>query len=167
LTAATAIPYASLDASRAELARRCREICLALETSGAGAASSLENDLSQALTAVRETFGADSVHEEDLLDLFRAEQTRVTDASILAELLAPRLTAWLEAHKSPSTPVPASTNSPRHETAPSFTAPAPRPLSASSPLPAPAGPPGIADLLDGMLEQDRQDERNRRTGQRR
>ena len=165
MTAATAIPYASLDAPRAELARRCREICLASQLSESGPATSLERDLSQALAGVRGMFGSESVHEEDLLELFRTEQARVADASILAELLAPRLAAWFENHHASA--VPAASAQPRQEKSTDVSPPERRPLSASSTLPAPAGPPGIADLLDGMLEQDRQAERTGRTGSRR
>jgi hypothetical protein len=167
LTAVSAIPFASIDAPRVELARLCRQICLGLEAEPSTAAQSLDHDLSEALATVRAVHGPDSIHENDLLDLFRAEQLRVTDAALLAELLVPKLAAFLRStglSASPfAEPAPRASSTPRPAPAPSRP-----PLSASSPLPAaPAGPPGIADLLDGMLEQDRHDERTRRPGARR
>jgi hypothetical protein len=165
LTAVSAIPFAPVDAPRAELARLCRQICLGLETDAPDTGSALDRELAKALDSVRDIHGPNSIHEDDLLDLFRAEQLRVTNAAVLAELLAPKLAAYLRTHGlAPS----ASGPSPAPRAAASSSAPTRPPLSASSTLPAaPAGPPGIADLLDGMLEQDRQDERTRRTGQRR
>ena len=163
MTAATATLPAFVDAPRAELARLCRQICLLRENAAPAPESSLDHDLAEALATVRSLHGADSVHEEDLLDLFRAEQLRVTDAALLAELLAPKLAAYFRAHGLSANPFP--------ESVARAAAAAPRPplsASASPPLPAaPAGPPGIADLLDGMLEQDRHDERTRRPGARR
>jgi hypothetical protein len=170
LTAVSAIPFASIDAPRAELARLCRQICLGLETEAPASTRSLDHELSEALATVRAVHGPDSIHENDLLDLFRAEQLRVTDAALLAELLAPKLAAFMRStglSASPFAEVPPRAPSPATPS-PSALAPTRPPLSASSPLPAaPAGPPGIADLLDGMLEQDRHDERTRRTGPRR
>jgi hypothetical protein len=167
LTAVSAIPFTHVDAPRVELARLCRQICLGMETAGGPSGHSLDIALSEALATVRAAHGPDSIHENDLLDLFRAEQLRVTDATLLAELLAPKLAAFLRTAGLSSAPFPGATPRTAATTTP---APAPSrpPLSASSPLPAaPAGPPGIADLLDGMLEQDRHDERTRRTGPRR
>lgn len=167
MTAVSAIPFASIDAPRAELARLCRQICLTRENSAPARPDdrSLDAALAEALAAVRATHGPDSIHENDLLDLYRAEQLRVTDATLLAELLAPKLAAFLRTtgSASPFSEFPARPADP----APAAAQARP-PLSASSPLPAaPAGPLGIADLLDGMLEQDREHERTRRTGPRR
>ncbi len=168
MTAVSAIPFASIDAPRVELARLCRQICLNRETSAPGhSGSSLDTELSEALAAVRATHGPDSIHENDLLDLFRAERLRVTDATLLAELLAPKLAAFLRTTGSTS-PFPNLSARPAAAPPASAAAPTRPPLSASSPLPAaPTGPLGIADLLDGMLEQDRENERTRRTGPRR
>jgi hypothetical protein len=172
LTAVSAIPFPAIDAARAELAKRCRQICLAIEITDAPTKlRSIDHELADALAAVRAAHGPDSVHEDDLLDLFRAEQLRVTDAAVLAELLAPKLAAYLRKHGLTHKPVAAPSASEPFAPAPSATAKSAAehaPLSASSTLPAaPAGPPGIADLLDGMLEQDRHEERTRRTGPRR
>jgi hypothetical protein len=166
LTAVSAIPFAAIDAPRVELARLCRQICLTREKSASESAlNSLDHDLAEALATVRAAHGPDSIHENDLLDLFRAEQLRVTDAALLAELLAPKLAAFLRTTGLSASPFAESIARPAP---PASAAPARPPLSASSPLPAaPAGPPGIADLLDGMLEQDRRDERTRRPGARR
>jgi hypothetical protein len=165
LTEAIATFSPPTDAPRAELARLCRQICLAREQGATAAGKSLDDDLSQALSSIRTTYGIESVHENDLLDLYRTEYTRVADASLLAELIAPKIAARLRAEGTFTDAPPSQSASPaRPPTSPA----APRPLSASSTLPAaPAAPPGIADLLDGMLEQDREDERTRRTGSRR
>jgi hypothetical protein len=162
LTAASAISPSELSAPRSELARLCRQICLQRHDSPAAGAGTLDGELADALATVRAAHGDASVHEDDLLDLFRAEQLRVADASVLAEILAPKVAAYLRQHGLTTAAAPAASgDSPR----PTSARP---PLSASSTLPAaPAGPPNIADLLDGMLEQDRHDERTRRTGSRR
>lgn|GEM_PF-5254430 len=100
-----------------------------------------------ALKAVRERYGPACVNDEDLDQIFQREAARVTDARILAELLAPRLLAAMGAPQSRETrPAPA---------------PPPAPFPASSPPTATADPPGIADLLDGMLALDH-DARTRR-----
>ncbi|MGC4071744.1 MAG: hypothetical protein QM760_04375 [Nibricoccus sp.] len=165
MTAVSAIPFASIDAPRVELARLCRQICLGLEAEPSAATRSLDHDLSDALATVRAVHGPDSIHENDLLDLFRAERLRVSDASLLAELLAPKLAAFLRTTGLSASPF--AETAPRTASMPAPAASRP-PLSASSPLPAaPTGPLGIADLLDGMLEQDRENERTRRTGPRR
>ena len=107
----------------------------------------MDSELSSALFSVRETYGLTSVSEDDLVEIFRLEQERVANASVLVELLAPRLASLLQRRLSitPSTSVsskPAASSSPAETTRP--TAPA-----------APEGPPGIADLIDGMLDQER------------
>ncbi|ATC62801.1 hypothetical protein CMV30_01810 [Nibricoccus aquaticus] len=168
MTAVSAIPFAQIDAPRIELARLCRQICLNIETSAPADHHALDRDLAEALATVRAAHGPDSIHENDLLDLYRAEQLRVTDAALLAELLAPKLAAFLRNHGLSSSPFPGFTPPSAAPFPAPQSAPARSPLSASSPLPAaPAGPLGIADLLDGMLEQDRRDERTRRPGARR
>jgi hypothetical protein len=161
LTAASAISLPDTSAPRAELARLCRQICLQRHDHEASKKGTLDRELAEALATVRATHGTESVHENDLLDLLRAEQLRVADASVLAEILAPKIAAYLRQHGLSNAAPPSAADSPRPT-------PARPSLSASSTLPAaPAGPPDIADLLDGMLEQDRHEERTRRTGSRR
>jgi hypothetical protein len=171
LTAASAIFPPELSAPRADLARLCRQICIQFNVGHATPADTgaLDRELADALAAVRARHGDASIHENDLLDVYRSEQLRVADATLLAELLAPKIAAHLRTHGS-LTPNPTDASRVNADTAtPSRAGSQPRPsLSASSTLPAaPAGPPNIADLLDGMLEQDRHEERTRRTGPRR
>ena len=135
-----------LDAPRAELARLCRKIWVDREKSGQQVLSP-EADFQQALIEIHTRFGADTLTEEDLWEIVRVEEKRVTDAFVLAELLLPRLLTVLRAKL------------------PGLAAPSLAPLPATaSPEPRaspPAAPLGIADLLEGMLDQQRSELRSR------
>jgi hypothetical protein len=138
--------FALDDAPRAELARLCRQICLTRETNPAPAAS-VDSELSSALLSVRETFGLTSVSEDDLIEVFRLEQERVANASVMVELLAPRLASLLQRRLSLA-PSPGILSKSAASSSVSETT---RPVASA----APEGPPGIADLIDGMLDQER------------
>lgn len=113
---------------------------------------SSEAEFYEALATVRSRFGSESVTEEELWEIVRVEEKRVIDAAVLAELLLPRLMTALRA-KSPTTASPTSFDPPT-------TAPVePR-------VAIPAAPPGIADLLEGMLDQQRTEARNRSSSHR-
>lgn len=97
------------------------------------AAADLEHgELRRALTAARVS-APDAVDEAALL---AEESSRVANAAVLAELLAPMLAARLAGVAA----VPTSSPPTRRDAAPARAA-------------AAAGPPGIADLIDGMLAQ--------------
>jgi hypothetical protein len=135
---------------RIELGRLCREICLAAEQAP-GSAESLEEKIEGAAAQVRARYGEASLSADDLLEIFQREQNRVADALVLAELLAPRLAAQLQKNGalavSPSSRA-SSEPPPRSPTPPAANRP-------------PAVPAGIADLIDGMLDQERREPRKR------
>lgn len=128
---------------RAELARLCRNICVQRERSEQ-ASRSYEAEFHQALSEIQALFGLDSVSEEDLWEVVRAEEKRVADAAVIAELLLPRLVTALRPKVPPQ--------------APSLAAPQP---AAPEPRAANAAPLGVADLLEGMLDQQRSEARSR------
>lgn len=99
----------------------------------------LENtELARVLAAAR--LSELSPDEEVLI--FRQEAERVTNASVLAELLAPLLAEELGANTRFAPAVAASSPTPV------------TPKPANAPRPTPVKPPSITDLLDGMLSQE-------------
>jgi hypothetical protein len=148
--------FSASHSPRAELARLCRRICVEQEKTG-GDFTSLDEHLRGALGTVRDKFGPTSISEDELLDIFRREHARVTDAAVVAELLAPLITRGVEQ--------PASTKvtSAVHPVAPGETKIPASETPSSEPSRASANAPlGIADFIDGMLDQDRREARNRR-----
>ncbi len=145
MTAAISSLPTVLDAPRAELARLCRRIWVERQRSGQQV-SSPEVEFQQALGEIHAQFGPDVLTEEDLWEIVRVEEKRVADAFVLAELLLPRLlTALRTKHPGPAT-----------------TSLAPPPSSSPEPRASPpAAPLGIADLLEGMLDQQRSELRSR------
>lgn len=152
MTAAISSFPIGLDAPRAELARLCRKICIARERDGQ-LDRSLESEFQHALAEIHAHFGSESVSEEDLWEIVRVEEKRVADASVIAELLLPRLLTALRSQ------LPAPAPSPSLAPPPSASTPEPRTLS-------PAAPLGIADLLEGMLDQQRSELRSRHSSHR-
>lgn len=142
LTAALSSSPLILDAPRAELARLCRQIWIDHERTPH---VSLENDFTSALSEVQAHHPDASLGEDDLWDVVRAEYDHVAQASAVAELLWPRLTALLRER-----PAAAGRALP---TAPTAAAPA---VSAPPPRPAVSG---VADLIEGMLDLERREAR--------
>ncbi len=124
-----------------ELARLCRGICLQREHHPETCRRSLEQDLANALAIILEKHGVTSATAEDVNRIYAAEQQRLADAVALAEVIIAKLSARAES--------PAASSAQA----------APQPYIAPPALPArrPAlsSAPGIADLLDGMLAQER------------
>jgi hypothetical protein len=121
--------------------RLYRRICVLRATGRDADASVLEReDLSRALSAARAATDS-PVNETTLL---AAESDRVADAGVLADVLAPLLAERLRADA--PTPIAAVSAEPA-STAVSTLTPLTRPPRASV--------PGIADLIDGMLSQER------------
>jgi hypothetical protein len=118
-----------------------RRICVLRATGRDADASVLERgDFSRALSAARAT--SDSpVNETSLL---AAESDRVADACVLADVLAPLLAEQLR----PGAPASLAAVSPE---AASTAVSTPTPSTRPSRVPV----PGIADLIDGMLSQER------------
>lgn len=128
-----------------------RRICLLRATGRIEEAARLEyGDLVRAMTEATTSVEA----EISWSTLFAAEEKRVADASILAELLAPLLAEQL--HLSPAQPATAGLAA----VLDAFPAKSPR----RPPAPG-AAPPEVADLIEGMLAQER-DETRLRTGRR-
>lgn len=102
-----------------------------------------------ALNAVRDSYGLDSVCDDDLNDIIATEESRVADAAVLAELISARLAVALP------TPPPAATAPLRppatFQSTPSPPTPVPAPSGASSPR------LDVADLIDGMLAQEKRE----------
>ncbi len=120
----------------------------------------------RALGEVQSRYGTTSISQEDLEKIIATEANRVADATVTAELLLPKLVAALRTQiptvisvpaaaqsVAPFTPTPASTTqfsaaSPVEKGTP----PAPRKSPRTSPM-------NVADLIDGMLDQERNEPR--------
>lgn len=97
----------------------------------------------RALATVQEQHGLGSVNEEILWEIVSQEEKRVSDAVVIAELLLPKLSSVLRGRAAASPP--------------SFAPPpaaAPLPAAENVPM-ARTSPLGVADLIQGMLDQDR------------
>lgn len=132
----------------AGLTRLIRRICLLREQGDvAGAARLQESELLAALDELRQLQGPEAWRDEEVRALFAAEERRVADAMVLAEILIPKLTElWKQA-----TPVA--------RTVTTITARTREPDPVPAPAAAPSGPPVITDLLDAMLADERKTRR--------
>jgi len=123
-----------------DITRAIRRICLLQEVDRQDEASGLETELLAPLVnAYRDAHGPNALPDERLRDIVRTEQERVGDAAALNELLAPLLAEFLDR---PAGAV-RSGRTLATETSP---------LSTGR---RPAATPEIADLLDGMLAQEK------------
>jgi hypothetical protein len=111
------------------IARLCRKICLCRTRGQVAEASRLEIVLHNQVSA--------DFNEDALQDIFLAEQKRVIEALMLAEILGPLLTE----HLSIAAPGTARAHAPAARGSQ-------RPATSDQPL-------GIADLIEGMLAQER------------
>ncbi|MFT3781707.1 MAG: hypothetical protein QM790_06775 [Nibricoccus sp.] len=142
-------PFTLQGAPRAELARLCRQICLAREQRSLSPVTA-EDEFIAALTTVRATYGPASVDENDLKEIVALEESRVADAAVLAELIASRISTTHPFAQ------PLSNSPAQQKSSP----PASVPSKVSAPQPALATPSlNIADLIDGMLMQEKRDPR--------
>ena len=144
----TSKPFVLQGAPRAELARLCRQICLAREQ-GTMSPVTAEEEFLLALTTVRATYGTASINETDLKDIVTIEESRVADAVVIAELIATRINA----QQTQTGAQPSTFSQAQEDTSPPLPTPIPFPSSASTP------PLSIADLIEGMLTQERRDVR--------
>lgn len=111
------------------IARLCRQVCLCRTRGQIAEANRLETILHDQVSA--------GFSEDALQEIFLSEQKRVIDALMLAEVLGPLLTEHLSTATTATARAPASAaRSPR------------RPVATDQ-------PPGIADLIEGMLMQER------------
>lgn len=139
----TLFPTSSETPQWAEVRRIYRRICVLRATGKSDEAAVLEEtELASALAHARVTADSDDSEAKLLAD----EGERVSNASAFAELLAPLLAERLRADLRFATPVTASP----HSNANSAAAPAAQPAR-----PLGSEVPGIADLIDGMLSQER------------
>lgn len=125
------------------VSRLVRQICLLREQGDTVEAGRLEaNDLAALVDEIRREQGGATLRDEELQEIFSVETQRIADATLVADLLIPRL---LETWNSFSAALPR----PR----PAATTPEPAPIRAATTVPA--GPPAISDLLDAMLAAER------------
>ena len=108
-----------------------------------------EDEFLLALTTVRATYGPASINETDLKEIVATEESRVADATVIAELLSLRLNV-----QDTRTPF-ASNHTPQPEQNSTTSLPTPIPFPTSNST----SPLSIADLLDGMLSQEKRDVR--------
>jgi hypothetical protein len=112
-----------------DIARLCRQVCLCRTRGQMAEAGRLEIVLRDQIST--------GFSEEALQEIFQAEQRRVIDALMLAEVLGPLLTEHLAAATSDQARTPAA-------------------VARSSQRPAATGRQlAIADLIEGMLMQER------------
>jgi len=109
-----------------------------------------EDEFLVVLSTVRATYGPASINETDLKEIVATEESRVADAAVIAELIASRMTA-LQTSTTASTP--SAPSSAQAETNRPASTPAPFASSVST------SPFSIADLIDGMLAQEKRDVR--------
>ncbi len=117
-----------------------------------------EDEFVVALTTVRATYGPTSANEEDLKEIVSTEESRVADATVIAELIASRLA--IAQTSQPTAPLTPFTKPAQEKTSPSL----PTPISFPTSAPASTSPLSVADLLDGMLAQERRDVRKPANG---
>lgn len=128
-----------------EVATVYRRICLLRLRGLAAEAAQLETTaLAAALAAAELAHATPAEFEQRMRALFLAEEERVHNAAILAELLTPLLATA-------AAPVPAPTPV---AAAPARPVPVARPL-AFNPAPTASEPDAIADFIEGMLDQQR------------
>jgi hypothetical protein len=109
-----------------------------------------EEEFLVALRTVRATYGSASINETDLKEIVAIEESRVADASVIADLLAARINTL---QPQPAIQLSAVSSIPE-DVRPSLPTPPPFPSSRS------ASPLSIADLIDGMLTQEKRDVRS-------
>jgi hypothetical protein len=108
-----------------------------------------EEEFLLALTTVRATYGTGSINETDLKDIVTIEESRVADAVVIAELIATRINA----QQTQTSVQPSTSSQAQEDTSPPLPTPIPFPSSVSTP------PLSVADLIEGMLTQERRDVR--------
>jgi len=165
LIAPTFKAASTADSPWAELVRLCRQICIDSERDPEKRSNS-GLLFSRALSDVQSRFGATSVGEADLEKIIATEANRVADAAVTAELLLPKLVAALRTQMPtvisvPAATMPAPSPAATSGTTPQFPPPSPAekgtpPPSRKSPR---AAPMNVADLIDGMLDQDKNENR--------
>jgi hypothetical protein len=108
-----------------------------------------EEEFLIALTTVRATYGTASINETDLKDVLGIEESRVADAVVIAELIAARINAQQPETAGQSSPLSVAPEETRQPL------PTPIPFPSSAPTP----PLSVADLIEGMLIQEKRDVR--------
>jgi len=116
-----------------------------------------EDEFLVALATVRATYGPISINETDLKEIVATEESRVADAAVIAELIATRMAG----QQIPSAAAQPSPSSHALEGASPFP-PTPMPITVTPS----AAPFSIADLIDGMLAQEKRDVRTPAQSQR-
>jgi hypothetical protein len=151
LTAALSSLPTSLDEPRVEFARRCRQLWIEQLSSPE---RNVEPEFLRNAEEVRARFGAESLTDEELWETVQAEYERVQTASTVAELMLPKLTALVRQRGGPGPSTPAPYTPPANGTPHAQQIPAQETSAPRSPL-------SVADLIEGMLDQQRSEARNR------
>lgn len=133
-----------------EVAQIYRQVCLLrLQGRGAEAAQLYAGKFSEALDVIEQFAGPGPVTEARVQSLLAAEDERVAQASVLAELLTPLLVERLREIFLPDRAQPLS------EKSPAVDSPAGAPANFPGVKPAHSSAPTIADFIEGMLAQER------------
>jgi hypothetical protein len=105
-----------------------------------------------ALQTIQTRYPASGLSEDELWEIVRDEERRVADAILVAEILLPQIQSLLKQHRPASAPAATA-------------AVEPPPPARSEPRPPsrPAAPLGVADLIEGMLDQQRSERRPHRS----
>jgi hypothetical protein len=140
LSTLTSSTFSAVASPWAEVATIYRRICVLRLRGQTVDSAHLESiALTAALAAAELAHATPAEFEQRMRALFQAEEDRVHSAAILAELLAPLLAERLGSAVAPARPA---------------SVPAPRP-PAMNPAPTASEPAAIADLIEGMLDQQR------------
>jgi hypothetical protein len=149
----TSLPSTSEQPPWSDVRRIYRRICLLRATGMSDEASALEqNEFAEVLTAARKAPQATQEETRILAE----ESERVASASLLADLLAPLLANKLQSAVTAAAETAAPISTRKSDAV--LTSPPRRARVASPEAPdsAAAGVPGIADMIDGMLSQERE-----------
>lgn len=127
----------------------CRHTLVALER-GQLSTTAADEALQLALATIRDHHGGESVRDDEFREVLAEEEKRVADAAVLAELIVARLPAPSPAGAAPAPSIPAAWPVPTTER----TRGEPVPPPTFSPA-TPGHLPDIADMIDGMIAQER------------
>jgi hypothetical protein len=149
----TSLPSTSEQPPWSDVRRVYRRICLLRATGLSDEASALEqNEFAEVLAAARK---APKAAQEETR-ILAEEAERVASASLLADLLAPLLANKLQSAVIASAETAASVSTRKSDVVLASPPRRARVSSSDAPESATAGIPGIADMIDGMLSQERE-----------
>jgi hypothetical protein len=143
--AAAQVPSFETSSPWNEVTQIYRRVCvLRAQGRGGDAAQLYAGKFSEALDVIEQFAGAGPDTEARLQSLLAAEDERVASASVVAELVTPLIADRLRE----IFPGTSSPSAPRNESVE-------KPAASSPASQAPGSAPSIADLIEGMLAQER------------